>query len=98
MPATDHLGLTKEQIRRIVLSKLRIVYHDWKLADAPFRGQDVRAGSRRGSERAFETALVAGLLGGLSEAIEKNNQALTKVLSRVSGARNTASRRERRTR
>jgi hypothetical protein len=98
MPATGHLGLTKEQVRRIVLSKLRIVYHDWKLADGPFRGWDVRAGSRRGNEHAFETALVAGLLGGLSEAIEKNNQALTKVLNRVSGARNTAARRKRRPR
>jgi hypothetical protein len=51
MPATDHLGLTKEQVRRIVLSKLKVVYHDWSRADAPFSGRDVRGGSRRG-ERA----------------------------------------------
>jgi hypothetical protein len=98
MPAADHLGLTKEQVRRIVLSKLRIVYHDWKMTDPPFWGRDARPGHRRGNEQAFETALVAGLLGGLSEAIERNNQALVKAFGRAGRAGDTAARREHRTR
>ncbi len=95
MPATDHLGLTKEQVRRIVLSKLKVVYHDWSLADAPFSDRGVRGGSRRGNERAFETALVAGLLGGRSKAIGKNNAALVKTLGRTDRPRKRAARRER---
>jgi hypothetical protein len=94
MSPTDHLGLTKEQVRRIVLSKLKVVYHDWSLAEAPFSGRDVRGGSRRGNERAFETALVAGLLGGLSEAIEKNNAALVKALGRTDRPRKRAAHRK----
>ena len=80
MTSIAHLGLTKEQVRRIVLSKLSVVYRDWSLTDAPFQGRDARPGRRRGNRQAFGTALVAGLLGGLSEAIEKNNRALTAAL------------------
>ena len=66
------LILTKEEIRRIVLSKLRIVYRGWHFKNGPFWHRDRRPGSG-GMARSFETALLAGLLGSLSEAIEKNN-------------------------
>ena len=75
------MGLTKEQVRRIVLGKLKIVYRDWQSKDNPFSNRR-RSGNRRNDARAFETALVAGLLGGLSEAIEKNNHALLTALGR----------------
>jgi len=75
------IGLTKEQVRRIVLGKLKIVYRDWQSKDNPFSNRR-RAGNRRNDARAFETALVAGLLGGLSEAIEKNNHLLLTALGR----------------
>ncbi|HET7875920.1 MAG TPA: hypothetical protein VFN71_10410 [Methylomirabilota bacterium] len=99
MPAIAHLGLSKEQVRRIVLSKLRVVYRDWGLADGPFwSDREVRPGGRRGNERAFETALVAALLGGLSEAVEKNNKALAKALDRPARHLGTAGPKERRRR
>jgi hypothetical protein len=75
------IGLTKEQIRRIVLTKLKIVYRDWRFKANPFSNRR-RSGNRQNDARAFETALVAGLLGGLSEAIEKNNHALLTALGR----------------
>lgn len=75
------IGLTKEQIRRIVLTKLKIVYRDWRFKDNPFSNRR-RSGNRQNDARAFETALVAGLLGGLSEAIEKNNHVLLTALGR----------------
>jgi hypothetical protein len=75
------IGLTKEQIRRIVLTKLKIVYRDWRFKDNPFSNRR-RSGNRQNDAPAFETALVAGLLGGLSEAIEKNNHALLTALGR----------------
>jgi len=76
------VGLTKEQVRRMVLSKLRIVYRDWRFANGPFWRHDRKAGRRREDGQSFETALVAALLGGLSEAIEKNNHALFTALGR----------------
>ena len=75
------IGLTKEQVRRIVLGKLKIVYRDWQSKDNPFSNRR-RSGNRGHEARAFETALVAGLLGGLSEAIEKNNHLLLTALGR----------------
>ncbi len=75
------IGLTKEQVRRIVLAKLKIVYRDWQSMDNPFSNRR-RSGNRGHEARAFETALVAGLLGGLSEAIEKNNHLLLTELGR----------------
>ncbi len=75
------IGLTKEQVRRIVLGKLKIVYRDWQSKDNPFSNRR-RSGNRGTDARAFETALVAGLLGGLSEAIEKNNHLLLTALGR----------------
>jgi hypothetical protein len=75
------IGLTKEQIRRIVLTKLKIVYRDWRFRDDPFSNRR-RSGNRQNDARAFETALVAALLGGLSEAIEKNNHVLLTALRR----------------
>ena len=76
------VGLTKEEIRRIVLSKLRIVYRDWRFTKGPFWHRAPKAGQRRMDARSFESALVAALLGGLSEAIEKNNQELFTALGR----------------
>ncbi len=75
------IGLTKEQVRRMVLAKLKIVYRDWESKDNPFSNRR-RSGNRGNDARAFETALVAGLLGGLSEAIEKNNHLLLTALGR----------------
>ena len=76
------IGLTKEQVRRIALSKLKIVYRDWDFAKGPFWHREPKAGQRRIDARSFETALLAALLGGLSEAIEKNNHALFTALGR----------------
>jgi hypothetical protein len=36
MSPRSRVGLTKEQVRRIVLSKLRIVYRDWHSEQGPF--------------------------------------------------------------
>ncbi len=85
MRDNGRIGLTKEQIRRIVLSKLRIVYRDWRSEESPF-SSGKKSGSRRSDPHAFETALVASLLGGLSEAIEQNNRALAAALGRRPGA------------
>ena len=82
MSRRSRVGLTKEQVRRIVLSKLRIVYRDWHSAQGPFWHRVPKAGQRRTDARSFDTALLAALLGGLSEAIEKNNQALITALGR----------------
>jgi hypothetical protein len=75
------IGLTKEQIRRVVLAKLKVVYRDWNFKDSPFSNRR-RSGNRRNDSGAFDAALIAGLLGGLSEAIELNNQALITALGR----------------
>jgi hypothetical protein len=82
MASRGRIGLTKEQVRRIVLSKLRIVYRDWRFTNSPFWHRVHKAGERRDDARSFDIALVAALLGGLSEAIEKNNQALYTALGR----------------
>src|SRR5260370_41760012 len=82
MPFRDRVGLTKEQVRRIVLAKLRIVYRDWRLTNPPFGPRDPNAGRRREDAQSFETVLVAALLGDLSEAIEKKNHALFTALGR----------------
>jgi hypothetical protein len=82
MVRKDHVGIGKEEIRRIVLSKLRVVYRDWRFKNGPFWHQTPKAGQRRSDARSFETALLAALLGDLSEAIERNNQALFTALGR----------------
>lgn len=82
MPFRGQVGLPKEQVRRIVLAKLRIVYRDWRLTNRPFGRRDSNAGQRCEDAQSFETALVAALLGGLSEAIEKDNEALFTALGR----------------
>ena len=82
MAKKSRVGLSKEEIRRIVLSKLRIVYRDWHSEQGPFWHRAPKAGQRRTDARSFDTALLAALLGGLSEAIEKNNQALITALGR----------------
>ena len=76
MALKGRVGITKEEIRRIVLSKLRIVSGDGPFKNGPFWHRAPRAGPRRNDARSFETALLAGLLGGLSEAIEKNDHTL----------------------
>jgi hypothetical protein len=75
------VGLTKEQVRRIVLSKLKIVYRDWHFTKDPFWHREPKGG-HRGAILAH-SKLPCRLLGGLSEAIEKNNQ----VLFTAAGAR-----------
>jgi len=87
-----YLGLTKEDVRQIVLAKLAVVYRDWNLGHPPFWGRAVRPGNRRSDGDAFGTALVAGLLGGLSEAIEKNNRALMAAFGRKDGRTRTPAR------
>lgn len=82
MAIKGRVGLTKEQVRRIVLSKLKIVYRDWHFTKDPFWYREPKGGHRRSDPRSFGTALLAALLGGLSEAIEKNNQVLFTALGR----------------
>ena len=79
---TSRIGLTKEEVRRIVLAKLRVVYRDWRMVENPFWRRAPKPGKRRGDGPSFETALLAALLGGVSEAIERNNHALYTALGR----------------
>jgi hypothetical protein len=90
MSPKSRVGLTKEQVRRIVLSKLRIVYRDWRSEKEPFWHRAPKAGQRRSDARSFDTALLAALLKGLSEAIEKNNHALFTALGRKDQCRRGA--------
>jgi len=76
------IGLSKEEIRRIVIDKLRVVYHDWHCTEVPFADFLSGAGERREDPRAFVIALVAALLGGISDAIERNNQLVAAELGR----------------
>ncbi len=73
---TTAFGLSKEEVRRIVIDKLRVVYHDWHFTEVPFADFLSDAGERREDPRAFVIALVAALLGGISDAIERNNEAV----------------------
>jgi hypothetical protein len=73
------LGLSKEEIRRIALGKLRVVYREWGI-ETPFARAESSLRTRRDDPRAFVVALVAALLGGLSEAIERNTRALAAEL------------------
>jgi hypothetical protein len=86
------LGLSKEEIRRLVLGKLNVVYRDWGIEQTPFALAETRVRARRDDPRAF---VVAALLGGLSEAIEQNTRALAAALAgaRRPSPRPTASRR-----
>jgi hypothetical protein len=74
--ASKAIGLSKEEIRRMVLDKLRVVYRNWNCHDLPFCDLFGAPGERRDDPRAFVIALVAALLGGISEAMEQNNQML----------------------
>jgi hypothetical protein len=74
------LGLSKEEIRRLVLRKLQVVYRDWGIEQTPFARAEAGFRARRDDPRAFVVALVAALLGGLSEAIERNTRALAAAL------------------
>lgn len=76
------VGLNKEEVRRIVLKKLRVVYQDWHFAEVPFADFLSEPGDRREDPRAFVIALVAALLGGISDAIEKNNEAVAAAFTR----------------
>jgi len=84
---TTAFGLSKEEVRRIVIDKLRVVYHDWHFAEVPFADVLSDAGERREDPRAFVIALVAALLGGISDAIEGNNEAIAAALARRRRAR-----------
>jgi hypothetical protein len=94
------LGLSKEEIRRIALAKLQVVYREWGI-ETPFARAESGVRTRRDDPRAFVVALVAALLGGLSEAIERNTRALAAELSGarrappVKRARRPAARRHR---
>ena len=67
------MGLSKDEIRHIVLEKLQVVYDDWGLAARPFEDFMTAAGERREDARAFVIALVAALVGGFAEAMDRNN-------------------------
>jgi len=84
---TTAFGLSKEDVRRIVIDKLRVVYHDWHFTEVPFADFLSDAGERREDPRAFVIALVAALLGGISDAIERNNEAIAAALARRRRAR-----------
>ena len=84
---TAAFGLGKEEVRRIVIDKLRVVYHDWHFTEVPFADFLSDAGERREDPRAFVIALVAALLGGISDAIERNNEAIAAALARRRRAR-----------
>ena len=81
-PRRPTLGLSKGRIRRIVIEKMRVVYHDWHFEDVPFADFLSQPGERREDSRAFIIALMAALLGGISEAMEQNNEALAAALAR----------------
>jgi hypothetical protein len=75
-------GLSKEDVRRIVLDRLRTVYQEWGVDSGPFDDMVPSAGERREDPRAFVIALLAGVVGGLSEAMERNNAALLEAWQR----------------
>ena len=70
---TRSAGLTREEVRRIALDKLQIVYDDWGFEGRPFEDFATAAGERREDARAFVIALVAALVGGFAEALDRNN-------------------------
>ena len=76
------VGLSKEEVRRIVLDRLRTVYDEWGVDGGPFNDIVSSAGERRDDPRAFVIALVAGVVGGLYEAMERNNAALVEAWQR----------------
>src|SRR5438445_13648195 len=84
---TTAFGLSKEEIRRIVLDKLRVVYHDWHFSEVPFADFLSDACERREDPRAFVIALVAALLAGTSDAIERINYAYAATCRRRCAAR-----------
>jgi hypothetical protein len=45
MAEKSRVGLRKEEIRRIVLSKLRIVYRDWRPQERSFLAQGTEGGT-----------------------------------------------------
>ena len=45
MAFRGRVGLTKEQVRRIVLAKLRIVYRNWRLTNDPLRASRHECGA-----------------------------------------------------
>src|SRR5262249_2895184 len=75
-------GLGKDEIRHIVLEKLRVVYDDWGLEGRPFEDFMTAAGERREDARAFVIALVAALVGGFAEAIDRNNALVARASRR----------------
>jgi hypothetical protein len=76
------IGLPKDMIRQIALTKLAVAYRDWGFDGAPFADFATEPGERREDARAFIIALVAALLGGLSDAIAQNNEAIAVALGR----------------
>jgi len=80
-------GLTKDEIRQIVLDKLRVVYDDWNIPGRPFEDIMTAPGERREDARAFVIALVAGLVGGVAEAIHRNNARIARSRHRPLGRR-----------
>jgi hypothetical protein len=79
-------GLSKTEIRRIVIDRLRTVYAEWGIDSAPFDDLVPTAGERREDPRAFVIALVAAVVGGMSDAIERNNAALLEAWQQRQGA------------
>jgi uncharacterized protein HemY len=76
------LGLSKAEIRRLVLGKLSVVHREWGIAQTPFARTGAGMRQRRDDPRALVVARVAALLGGLSEAIDRNTRALAAALDR----------------
>jgi uncharacterized protein YrrD len=76
-------GLTKDEIRRIMLDKLGVVYEDWHIPGRPFEDIMTAPGERREDARAFVIALVAALVGGVAEAIDRNNARITRPRRRA---------------
>src|SRR5438093_12361062 len=77
---TTAFGLGKEEVRRIVIDKLRVVYHDWHFAEIPFADVLSDAGEGREDPRAFVIALVAALLGGSCDAVVMINEGIAVAL------------------
>jgi hypothetical protein len=76
----ENYGLSKEEIRKMVLKRVKVVYKDFGYDLPPYDSPLKHGSPKKGDIIAFVTALVAAVEGSLSDAIERNNIKLVEGL------------------
>ena len=76
------LGLSKRQIRRIMLDKLRVVYDEWGLDRPPVEAVTTPGDDSRDDRRGLLGAVTAALVDGCVDAVDRNNATLRRALRR----------------